>query len=416
MGATKVVKPNDQASRPVNIKDGTLSRHASGSPGHKQGDTEKFTQPVGSYVRFARIGKRPVFYEVLNGKYRNKAKHRLCPVDEGRNYYQVGDVLRSVKATPTKLKEYFPSAPFAKDDISIWEVLDAMTGGDGPDEYQVGHRIDAISLNVSQPWEGEIQITTFAFVEDDLVHIPRKPKETVWRAGANSGQLNYWFGANTATEGLDFLVKFIEIELEIVREVLLTIAGGQLLRIGKHVFRVVSGGKKLRKIAIVKNIAKWLKKIDQKAVLRAAKEFAKEFTKSLGLQIKTFTLKQLAGKEAKIKYEDAITKGSVAFVDSLLISTPLAKPLARLLTKDIGGKEYRKAFQKHIEGIVTHVGHAMYTDAIAAAATKTINEKSSGKTYEDHLIDELQTRLVKLMTLDVFSGVLKTMAEDAKIF
>lgn len=420
-------------------------------------------QPEGSMVRFGRVGGHPVMYEYRNGQMSRKVQGLFKEPDGGRAYYQIGDLIEGGQHGLKELKRMFPDSGVKDDDVSTWELIDAVVfGGNPAQDYQLVYRIDAIAYDRRQPWVGQIEVQAFVKLGEDWVPLEEPKARRIWDARANGGFLNQYMPQVPMHRGLHEMQTYISGVVGVTREVMGGV-GSKVLspakkaataaikeyvnatKVGKAVLK-----SKLAKEA-VKRAASLAKYIDGSTLAGAIAAFAKTFVASVKDDVKKYSLQQLAGKSSsvaldptvavtnvgfaeaavigpggnqeankpvaptttavQINIQGALIKASTEFAYRILLPKGLLEAIGKASAKKLVGTVSQKRMKELVVGVVDAAGTTFWSGAIAAAAEKAMNDPQGKARYPEHLEDEMKDRAIKFFTADLVKSLLAKLIE-----
>jgi hypothetical protein len=412
------------------------------SPGPTQlgSSSDGLRQPLEQNLRMEQQGGNSVIYEYASGV----RKDQLTWPQQGRNYYQVGDIVNThVTERKYLRKEYRDSVPEEK--LTSMDLILALLGDvESASEYTLFYRINRITPSTGVPWRGSVTVDVFLILDSDRNKLFEPTKDDVlyvgeetWTVGHAGDGMNCLVSMDETGKRMGETAKVLEGFLKGMHFVLANIAGGAFGKIGKTALK--KAGSAAVKNQMVKRSLKIARQLEvhiQKGIPKAIAAFIKSFGESLLKSAGTQGLERLAGQagksaanesgyeyydsngvKMKSKYEEvpgggisisvgkanptslnwdsAIEAGSVAFASSLLGSITKYDEIVRLIGKKMASSDPLK---QYLAGTVKDLMKSWIpnlTSAVISAAKKANQEKSGSAGYLNHLGTELTTKLTE---------------------
>ena len=379
--------------------------------------------PKYSVVRFERIGNKFVLREYdKNGKPRDPSIRHSRSGSKAPHYNE-GDFFYDGTHLVKDLKRRFPDVAIHAKDYDFWDALEFVQGEGKADEIEVLERIDKIVGDPTDQWSGTVHTSFYLVINNVPIPASGRNSERVLRAFPGGGSLNDFIGITAPLlQHLEFLSGVISTEIKVIHQVLIEILTGAAMKAVKatKAIRLMLKTKRARKLKKV------LKAIDDAALLKACKEFGKEFAKAVaksqldtgsGAGMSTVTEEGAviyASGPSQNDIRDGIIRGAAAFAKTLLIEHSLAGPVAKAIGKKLEGNMPTKMAAKMADSLkdyLTGVGHDLTMGAIAEAMIKAQDDKT--KTYADHLADQMGEKLKANLTEVLLKNLLTASASGA---
>jgi hypothetical protein len=383
-------------------------------------------------------------YEYRNGRVCRTVQALYNQRGGGRGHYRVGDAIDGGRQGLRELKKMFPDSKVQEDELTFWQLVDAVIFGNQPTEdYQLIYRIDAIDFDPRRPWVGSIEVRAFVQLGEDWIPLEQPPKDRRLQAWANGGLLNEMLPRLAMNRSLYMAQKFLGGVLAVSREMLMGVVSTAA--------RGTKWGRALLKSKFVTRLEDLEKHLGANRLTGAIYAFADTFSASVSedLKSKNVTPQQLVAQgatavlplapvtrfvhasitlatnakdaanptapTATVKYDvqKAVVNASMDFAYRLLIPKGMLERIGDAAAKRLVGRGLQKRTGELVAGLVDESGKAFLSEAISTAALKA-NQDTKGSdslSFKDHLKEAVAERAMRFFTIDRVQSLTSTIVE-----